>query len=158
MVDVMAKKKTTKRAAQNSGRTADGQFGPGNSHRFQKGVSGNPGGRPRRSRLSEAIIEKLAEVFPAESETTIADFIAGALVKEALKGNVQAAKELADRSEGRAPQKLDIALTGAAGRMADELLEAIHEAKLSEAQANQLLEIVERRWSAIQIDSRRDAS
>lgn len=67
---------------------------------FQPGQSGNPGGRPRTKLLSKAAREKLGEVNPA-SGLTYAEEIALALVREARKGNVWAARELRAWTEGK---------------------------------------------------------
>lgn len=75
---------------------------------FPKGVSGNPGGRPKSATLSEAIRAKLAEIAPGKSEQTVAEVIAAALCFQAAKGNVLAAKEIADRTEGKARQSVDV--------------------------------------------------
>jgi hypothetical protein len=97
-------------AKQAANRRKNGQFAPGNREgkKFEAGESGNVKGRPRRTKVSEALIAKLAETYPIGSETTIADFLAQALIKEALKGNVAAIREICDRSEGRPKQTLDV--------------------------------------------------
>ena len=48
--------------------------------------------------------------MPGAPERTVAEAIARALIKEAMKGNVQAAREIADRTEGKPTQKLDLDL------------------------------------------------
>ncbi len=83
----------------------------GSATRFPKGVSGNPRGRPKITVLSEAIKAQLAEALPGKSEATYAEMIAKALCKRALAGDVMAAKEIADRSEGKAKQALSIDLS-----------------------------------------------
>jgi Family of unknown function (DUF5681) len=97
-------------------RRRSGQFAPGNQEgkKFEPGESGNPAGRPRRTKLTEALIAKLAEAVPIGGELTIADHLAGALIKEALQGNVTAIREIADRTEGKPKQSLDIGLNGTA--------------------------------------------
>lgn len=85
---------------------------------FKPGVSGNPGGRPKKfvTLLSDALREKLGEV-DAETTKTYATVIADGLVEgaaaEAKKG--QLTKELmwavnlvADRTEGRPAQKVTL--------------------------------------------------
>ena len=88
----------------------DGTFAPGHKlgNRFKKGESGNPAGRAKSTRLTDALREQLAEEMPNAPGKTIAEVIARALIKEAVKGNVQAAKEIADRTEGKPMQKLDV--------------------------------------------------
>src|SRR5262245_57012920 len=104
----------TKRKKQAVNRRQSGQFLPGNQEgkKFEPGQSGNSSGRPRRTKIGEALMAKLAEAFPAGSETTIADHLAASLIKEALQGNVMAIREIADRTEGRPRQALDIDMNG----------------------------------------------
>ncbi len=77
---------------------------------FPKGVSGNPAGRPRKALLSDALRRQLAEALPNAPEKTIAEVIARALIREAVAGNVQAIREVGDRSEGKPAQALAIDL------------------------------------------------
>ena len=88
---------------------------------WKPGESGNPGGRPRRKPLSDAYAALLNEPVP-EAEAaklklkpgaTYADIIAMSLMREAIKGKVPAASEMADRIEGRAIQTQEI--SGPAG-------------------------------------------
>lgn len=102
----------TKRKKQAGNRRRNGQFAPGNKagRKFQQGKSGNPSGRPRRTKLCEALIAQLAEIAHGAGEETVAEQIAQALIKQALKGNVLAAREIADRTEGKPRQALDVDL------------------------------------------------
>jgi len=70
--------------------------------RFEPGQSGNPGGRPKLRLLSRAAREQLAEVNP-ETGLTGAEEVVAAMMKEARKGNIWAAKELREWTEGRVP-------------------------------------------------------
>jgi hypothetical protein len=70
--------------------------------RFQPGESGNPGGRPKLRLLSRAAREQLAEVNP-ETGLTGAEEVVAAMMKEARKGNIWAAKELREWTEGKVP-------------------------------------------------------
>ena len=101
----------------------DGKF-----HRWKKGQSGNPSGRPKCKTLSNAYRNKLEEVVPNDPEgRTWAELIAEAQVRDAVRGSVQAAREIADRTEGRARQSIefeDKTLTQAFERMTGEELEA----------------------------------
>jgi Family of unknown function (DUF5681) len=149
----MAKKQT-------ANRRKNGQFAPGNreGRRFAPGESGNVKGRPRRTKISEALLAKLAETYPAGSETTIADFIAQVLIQKALKGDVQAIREAADRSEGRPRASIDVdvkTMWSITELMSGDLTEAIRESGLSQDQADRLLEAVEQRWRTIRVDGSR---
>ena len=100
--------RTTKKQTVNKRR--NGKFAPGNKlgHRFKPGESGNPEGRPKLTLLSEALREQLATVLPGVDERTIAEHIARSLVREAIKGNVMAIKEVADRTEGKSKMSIDV--------------------------------------------------
>ncbi len=77
---------------------------------FPKGVSGNPGGRPKKALLSDALRRQIAEAVPNAPEKTIAEVIARALIREAVSGNVQAIREIGDRSEGKPAQAIALDL------------------------------------------------
>jgi hypothetical protein len=94
----------------NGEQTACGKFAPGNKigNRFSKGESGNSAGRPRLTKLSDSLRQKIAETNPDAPEETIAEQIAQTLITMALSGDLQAIKEVFDRCEGRAPVTLDV--------------------------------------------------
>ncbi len=100
----------------------------GKAYRWKKGTSGNPLGRPKSKSLSNAYRNKLEELVPNDPEKrTWAELIAEAQVRDAVRGNVQAAREIADRTEGRARQAIefeDTTVTKAFERMTAEELEA----------------------------------
>lgn len=73
---------------------------------WPKGVSGNPKGRPKGLTLSDAYRAKLREKFPGKN-CTWAEEIAQRMAKLALK-RVAAAQEMADRTEGKAPNFLEV--------------------------------------------------
>jgi len=75
---------------------------------FPKGVSGNPAGRPKSITLSEALRLQLAKVSPHAAERTYAEEIARVLCVNATRGNVNAAREIADRTEGKPKQAIDV--------------------------------------------------
>jgi hypothetical protein len=78
---------------------------------FQKGESGNPAGRPKSTTLSEALRVELARLNPkAKDEQTYAETIAKLMVKAAAtgKGSIRAAQEIADRTEGKPRQSVDM--------------------------------------------------
>ncbi len=90
----------------------NGTFAPGHKlgNRFAKGESGNSAGRPKLTRLSEALREQLSEAMPNAPERTVAESLARALVREGIGGNVQAIREIADRTEGKPKQAIDLDL------------------------------------------------
>jgi hypothetical protein len=94
----------------NGKQTATGRFAPGNKigNRFPKGESGNEKGRPKLTRLTEALREQLAELNPDAPEETVAEQIAKTLIKLALSGDVQAIKEIGNRTEGLPKQAIDL--------------------------------------------------
>jgi Family of unknown function (DUF5681) len=100
----------------------------GKPFRWKKGQSGNPSGRPKSKTLSDAYRNKLEEPVPNDPEgRTWAELIAEAQVRDAVRGNVQAAREIADRTEGRARQAIefeDKTISQAFERMTTEELEA----------------------------------
>ena len=79
------------------------------STQFQPGQSGNPGGRPRTAPLSAACRELLNAPVPNDPQArTYAQVIAAKLAKKAMRGDVESARELANRAEGKARQSLEI--------------------------------------------------
>ncbi len=92
--------------------TQRNKFPPGNKigKQFPKGTTGNPSGRPKLTRLTDALREQLAEINPDVPEKTVAERIARALIREAVSGNVQAIREIGDRTEGKARQAIDLDL------------------------------------------------
>jgi hypothetical protein len=102
------KQTTTKQRGNSAKRVCGKPFDKGNPHAFKPGKSGNPAGRPKRTKLSEALLAKMAELAPGQAEETIAERVAQALIDEALKGNVQAIREIGDRCEGKPKQVLDV--------------------------------------------------
>jgi hypothetical protein len=77
---------------------------------FKPGQSGNPNGRPKKALLSDALRRQLAITAPGMPERTQAEAIASALIAEAIAGNVQAAREVGDRSEGKPAQAIALDL------------------------------------------------
>ncbi len=99
---------TTKK--QTANKRPDGTFAPGNKlgNRFKPGASGNLKGRPKLTLLSEALRAELAAAMPGADERSYAEAIAAALIAAAIKGDVAAAREIADRTEGKARQQVDV--------------------------------------------------
>jgi len=74
-------------------------------HKFKKGQSGNPNGRPKK--LPD-IDELLGNVLGEEKDgLTAAEAILKALRLKATKGDVRAAEVLLDRGYGKAKQFID---------------------------------------------------
>lgn len=77
---------------------------------WKPGQSGNPGGRPKSAPLAEACRELLNSPKPGDRlHRTYAQIIAAKLAAKAMRGDVESARELANRAEGKARQALDIA-------------------------------------------------
>ena len=114
-------------STQNSGQNSEGAHGRiENLKPWPKGVSGNPSGRPRKTPLTDACREVLAEPIPDDPRgRTYAQGIAETLAHKALTGDIRAAQEIADRAEGKPRQRLEIEnsnLRQAFDRMTDEEL------------------------------------
>jgi len=74
-------------------------------HKWKKGVSGNPAGRPKK--LPE-LRQLLANVLGDEKDgKTAAEAILMALRAKAAKGDVRAAELLLDRAYGKVKQDID---------------------------------------------------
>jgi Family of unknown function (DUF5681) len=74
---------------------------------WPKSTSGNPAGRPRHDKITTAINEELAKVSPHDrAGRTNAELIADAMVRRAIRGDIQAVKEITRRTEGRAPLRV----------------------------------------------------
>lgn len=80
---------------------------PPKEHQFKKGQSGNPGGRPRGRTIAAELREVLAEVDPNTRKTLLRK-LAEAIVAKALKGDVAAAHFIAERTEGKVKDVLQL--------------------------------------------------
>lgn len=77
--------------------------------RWRLGQSGNPGGRPKRTPLSDSGREVLAQPVPGDAKgRTCAKAIAEKLAARVVQGDIRAAQERADRAEGKARQTVQI--------------------------------------------------
>ena len=99
---------------------------------WPKGVSGNPGGRPKKKAITEDLERLLEEEAPNGDGKTWAATIAEALLKQAAKGDVRAITELANRIEGKPLQAMAVAEGGL-----DGLAEAIQKARKRAAQKHE---------------------
>ena len=92
---------------------------------WKPGISGNPNGRPKKSTSWSEIANDLLDSseimivysttkktedlhIKVEKNKTIRHAIVSALINEAMSGNIQAIKELYDRTEGKPAQKLEV--------------------------------------------------
>src|SRR5439155_22083745 len=83
---------------------------------WKKGQSGNLSGRPKKKPITEAYEHQLKQSLPDDFRirmklpkgATWADALAVGQIRSAVKGNTQAAKEIADRLEGKVAQQVDL--------------------------------------------------
>ena len=101
------KKRDKERAQEKAARSEPYQPGGCTGHGWVPGVSGNPKGRARTSKLSAAIRAKLDSILPGEpNERTIAMVLADQVADMALGGDLEAIKYMNDRAEGKAFQSI----------------------------------------------------
>ena len=85
----------------------------GRGTQWKKGVSGNPGGRPRSRTISEALRQKLTSIKEDDPQhRTFAEVLAENLVSLACakeRNSVAAAVEIANRVEGRVHERIEFA-------------------------------------------------
>lgn len=95
---------------ENKGKTGKvGRGNPPSEYRWKPGESGNPGGRPKKTPLADACRDLLEEAVPRDrSGRSYAEAIAEKLAKKALRGNIAAVREIADRAEGKARQAMEV--------------------------------------------------
>ena len=75
--------------------------------KLQKGVSGNPAGRPKRCNTMTDALKCILRERDAEGMTT-RERVARALVAAALDGNIAAIKEIMERMDGKVEQREEI--------------------------------------------------
>ena len=91
-----------------------------NNKPFPKGVSGNPLGRPKGLRNRSTIVREWLETtykkvnpITGQNETLqIQDHLVISLIGKALKGDVQAFRELFDSGHGKVSELLDVTSKG----------------------------------------------
>jgi len=99
------KKRDKERAQEKAVRSEPYQPGGCTGKGWTPGVSGNPKGRARTSKLSAAIRAKLDSILPGDpNERTIAMALADQVADMALSGDLEAIKYMNDRAEGKAFQ------------------------------------------------------
>jgi hypothetical protein len=73
-------------------------------YHWPKGISGNPSGRPRKP-ITEAYADIAEQTYPDDPKgRTYAQVAAEGQFNAAIKGKTDAAREIADRLEGKAVQ------------------------------------------------------
>jgi len=76
--------------------------------RFQPGQSGNPGGRPKK-KLTDKLEARLDTPIPGDKNgRTYGDLFIEKLVRRACNRSDTAAKEIFDRVEGKALQRMEL--------------------------------------------------
>lgn len=73
---------------------------------FQKGQSGNPGGRPKGPSLKAELIRQLGK--KGDDGRKNVDAIAAALIEQARDGKIEAIREILDRVDGKVPQQQQV--------------------------------------------------
>ena len=132
-----------KQWAGNGQRDKKGRFLPGHSFGFKPGQSGNVKGR--RDALADILRRRLPEVRDSKDGRSNAELIADALLEEAIYGNIQAAREIFNRVEGRPKQAVDITVKKSETEMYEGMISDLIEhatakkIKLSRAEAIQCL-------------------
>jgi hypothetical protein len=109
---------------------------PKRSHRFQKGVSGNPAGRPKNPTLSEKLrarMKALAADVPWAADflekldlantATLEDLFIDATLIAALRGDTVAFREIWERYDGKVPQQTDVTSNGQSVTLAPIVLD-----------------------------------
>ena len=91
---------------------------PPAEHRWKKGVSGNPRGRPKKKEsLTSLLKEEIKKICPADREKrTWKELIVRATLQLAMKGNATALKEVWERLDGKILQSDIIQLADVEGR------------------------------------------
>ena len=105
------KEKPQSRLRTGEGRSPRSGTIPPPEFRFRPGQSGNPGGRPKTKLISQAY-QELLEELDKKKRRTIAQEIAKQIIQKALKGDLAAAKEATDRTEGKAVDQTELLIGG----------------------------------------------
>jgi hypothetical protein len=92
---------------------------PRSDTQWKPGQSGNPGGRPKRKLISEAVLAELERPV-GRSGRTRAELLARKIVRLAIGGDVQAAKLVLAYTEGLPVQHLDVSTRALAKRLSTQ--------------------------------------
>ena len=103
-----------------SNRQKTGRNPPPKETQFMKGKTGNPNGRPKGTRNRSTIVKEWLEAtykkvnpITGQNETLqIQDHLVISLIGKALKGDVQAFRELFDSGHGKVSELLDVTSKG----------------------------------------------
>jgi len=79
---------------------------------FPKGVSGNPGGRPKKDWTWSGLLEQVANEIEPKSGKPFKELVTRRLWVEAVNGNLGAQKEIMNRMEGMPTQNTDLTSGG----------------------------------------------
>lgn len=109
---------------------------------WQPGVSANPGGRPKRTPITDAMREYLAQPYDGKLARyrglTNADVLAIKQFELAVElGDMQAAKEIADRVEGKTIQVQQLQGPGGGAIQIDNLTPEAKRQRIAELLAKQ---------------------
>lgn len=75
---------------------------------WQPGQSGNPGGRPKKQPITDALRDLVERAtIPLKRPPTLAEQLARQLLRQALKGKMAPIVEVIDRIEGKARQRVE---------------------------------------------------
>lgn len=77
--------------------------------RWKPGESGNVNGRPRKENCITSLLKAALETIPDGDTRTNAEIITDILIKYARAGEPWSIKEIMDRTEGRASQRVELA-------------------------------------------------
>lgn len=87
---------------------------PGPGKPFQKGQSGNPGGRPKTKPLTDSLRKELAKKAPG-TQLRQGELAVWKLVQMGLAGDMAALKEIFNRIEGTPVQATEVSGPGGTG-------------------------------------------
>src|SRR5690349_18996653 len=82
---------------------------PPKEHRWKKGQSGNPGGRPKGSGVTAALRKLLSQIHNGKR---IEELVAERWVKEVLSGKHAHLQMLLERTEGKVTERAEVSAFG----------------------------------------------